>query len=361
MQLSSVIAECCHGLVDRRSLVEAIFLAAIAQEHVLVIGAPGTAKSEAARRVARALDGRYFEYLLSKFSEPSELFGPVDLRRLQEGVYETVVDGMLPEADVAFLDEVFAGSTAILNTLLGILNERIYRRGSTRLQCPLRVCIGASNALPDEEHLAAFADRFLLRCFVQPVPDPMLESMLEGGARQPVLSARFPLEQLDELSRQAQLVDLSEVRPLLAQALRKLRAQGVALSDRRSVRVQRLIAAACVLDGRSKAGPADLWPLVLAAPTQAAQDLARRCLEQELAASASSTLIEVAEEASRGPLARAHRLAEAGRALLGQRQPNVQWQLKAEGILREIDAGFLPQELPDELRSLRHDLASSLA
>src|SRR5438105_1455232 len=137
-QLRTALAEAGRGLVEREVLVELIALAAVAEEHVLVIGEPGTAKSEAVRRVARALGGRYFEYLLGRFTEPSELFGPVDLLKLQLGKLETVTAGMLPEADIAFLDEVFVGSTAILNTLLGILNERVFRRGSVDVEAPLR-------------------------------------------------------------------------------------------------------------------------------------------------------------------------------------------------------------------------------
>src|SRR6185369_15797852 len=112
---------------------------------------------------------------------PSEIFGPVDLRKLKEGLVETETTGMLPEAEFAFLDEIFQGSTAILNTLLGILNERTFRRGHTQMKCPLRVCIGASNALPNDEVLAAFADRFLVRIFVDPIPDTRLEELLVGG------------------------------------------------------------------------------------------------------------------------------------------------------------------------------------
>jgi MoxR-like ATPase len=338
-------------------LVEAILLAAVAGEHVLVIGPPGTAKSEAARRVAGALGGRYFEYLLGKFTEPSELFGPVDLRRLKEGVLETATAGMLPEADVAFLDEIFAGSTAILNTLLGLLNERVFRRGNTIIQCPLRICIGASNALPEEEHLAAFADRFLLRCFVQPVDDPMLEALLEGGRRQPDLSSHgLTLATLESLAEQACQVDLSPVRPLLANALRKLRKEGLGLSDRRSVRLQNLIAAAAAVSGRKAAGAADLWPMVLAMPTLEAQNAARTCLSQELAESENASLLEIVEEASQGPLARARRLLAAGRALVEQGDHDPSWRLRVEGLLREIDAGFARENLPDDLAALRVQL-----
>src|SRR5205814_9251817 len=108
--LRAAIRQASRGLVDREVLVDVIVLAAVAGEHVLVVGPPGTAKSEAARRVARALGGRYFEYLLGRFTEPSEIFGPIDLAKLREGVVEAHTAGMLPEADVAFLDEVFLGS-----------------------------------------------------------------------------------------------------------------------------------------------------------------------------------------------------------------------------------------------------------
>ena len=351
----NLVEQCSQGLVERRTLVEAIVLAAVAGEHVLVVGPPGTAKSEAARRVARGLGGRYFEYLLGKFSEPSELFGPVDLRKLKEGVLETATEGMLPEAEVAFLDEVFAGSTAILNSLLTLLNERVFRRGATRLQCPLRVCIGASNALPEDESLAAFADRFLVRCFVEPVSDSQLETLLAGGRRQPVIEA-CKLEDLDALSQKARQVDLTPVQPLLAGALRRLRKEGLGLSDRRSVRAQNLIAAAAALADRDQATPADLWPLVLAVPTAAEQQLARQCLEEVLAASDNPSLFRLAEEVSAAQSVRARRFLESGQDLLqASADP-----LKLEGLLRDIDAHFAPDTLPPELAQMRAQLKAAL-
>src|SRR5580692_7468000 len=179
--LQRALAAASGSLIEREAVVELVGLCAVAGEHMLVIGPPGTAKSEAVRRVAHATGGRYFEYLLGRFTEPSEIFGPIDLRRLKEGVVETQTAGMLPEAEIAFLDEIFLGSTAILNTLLALLNERTFRRGATKMRVPLRVCVGASNALPDDEALAAFGDRFLLRAFLDPIPDPRLEELLEGG------------------------------------------------------------------------------------------------------------------------------------------------------------------------------------
>src|SRR6476620_5106725 len=163
--LRAAIEDASRGLIEREALVELVALAAVAREHVLVIGPPGTAKSEAVRRIATTLGGKYFEFLLGGFTEPAEIFGPVDLRKLRDGLVETETSGMLPEAEIAFLDEVFLGSTAILNTLLGLLNERRFKRGHTVVDSPLKLCIGAANTLPEDPALAAFSDRFLLRTF----------------------------------------------------------------------------------------------------------------------------------------------------------------------------------------------------
>jgi MoxR-like ATPase len=367
LAMRRVVEGAREGLVERESLVEAIVLAAVAGEHVLVIGPPGTAKSEAVRRVARGLGGAWFEYLLGRFTEPNEIFGPVDLRRLREGVVETVTTGMLPEADLAFLDEVFLGSTAILNTLLGILNERTFRRGQTTMRCPLRVCVGASNALPEDESLAAFADRFLVRVFVEPVGDPFLEALLEGGWALDRAAAAEPVGMvpLDALAAAARKVDLGPARPALAHAVRRLRHAGVSLPDRRIVRVQRLIAAAAVLDGRTTATSADLWPLVWAVQTPQGQSTAREALGELLAATLNATLTAAAAEASAGPLARAARVVEAGRKVLAARPEDPEalaaWKRRVEGIARDIDASFPADAHPPELGELRRQVVAVLA
>ncbi len=359
-QLRTAIQSATTGLVGREPLAELIVLAAVAQEHLLVVGPPGTGKSAVVRRVAHALGGRYFEYLLGRFTEPSELFGPVDLRKLRDGTVETDVTGMLPEAEVAFLDEVFLGSTAILNTLLGVLNERRFRRGHTQLHCPLRVCVGAANALPDDEALAAFADRFLLHAFVEPVPDEQLEALLQGGWRSDFATVAdgSALTHLDLLGRHLRDVQMDAVRPALADALRQLRAAGIRLSDRRIVKAQRLVAAATVLAGRLQAGPADLWPLLYALPTQAAQQQARQALKDVFALAEHPHLHHAVEEATLQPRSRLARLTEAAQACLSA--PDADGP-GAEAVLREIDANFAPEQLPAELAALRSRLAAGLA
>lgn len=354
--LRHTIRTATEGLIGREQLAELIVLAAVAQEHLLVIGPPGTGKSAVVRRVAQALGGRYFEYLLGRFTEPSELFGAVDLKKLREGTVETDVTGMLPEADVAFLDEVFLGSTAILNTLLTILNERRFRRGHTQVQCPLRVCVGAANGLPDDEALSAFGDRFLLHAFIEPLPDHHLEAMLSAGWRSdqtPVLPAGG-LAHMDVLSQRLKDVQLEGARPALANAIRKLRQAGIQLSDRRIVKSQRLVAAAAVLAGRVEAGEQDLWPLLYALPTKETQLNAREVLAPLLASCTHPHLFSAVEEATMQPLSRASRLEETARALLAANSVGASNQVEA--VLREIDANFTAERIPPRLAELRAEL-----
>lgn len=364
--LRLAIAEAGKNLIERETLIELIALAAVAQEHVLIIGAPGTAKSEAVRRIARATGGNYYEYLLGRFTEPSEIFGPVDLRKLKEGLIETETSGMLPEAEIAFLDEIFLGSTAILNTLLGILNERIFRRGHTKINVPLRVCVGASNALPTDESLAAFADRFLVRLFVEPIPDSLLESLLEGGwdLAKKDFSHRANIADVDFLSKMVTTVDISNIRPQIAQAVRILRGSGINISDRRAVKLQKMVAAAAILDGRMTAQKRDLWTLIYAIPTREQQSLARDVLHELLAETENQTLPFAAEEASLGLLARATRLVNTARETLQNRLPDnldkPAWKLKLEGIMREIDAGFNAETMSDELAEIRRQIIEIL-
>ncbi|HVK55985.1 MAG TPA: AAA family ATPase [Burkholderiales bacterium] len=350
------------GLIGREQLAELMVLAAVAQEHLLVIGPPGTAKSAVVRRVAQALGGRYFEYLLGRFTEPTELFGPVDLRKLREGTVETDPAGMLPEADIAFLDEVFLGSTAILNTLLGILNERRFRRGHTNIQCPLRVCVGAANGLPDDEALSAFADRFLLHLFIDPVPDHQLEAMLAGGwqAEQQVVGHCADMAHLDTLCHSVKDVRLDEVRGAIANIVRTLRQAGLILSDRRIVKSQRLVAAATVLAGRTTATDADLWPILYALPTKESQLSAQETLRDLLANAANHTLHAAVEEAVLQPRSRVSRLSEAAEDCLANANDAKTFRSRAEALLREMDANFTSDTLPADLAAQRTRLANAL-
>ncbi|KAI8106560.1 hypothetical protein M9435_001103 [Picochlorum sp. BPE23] len=177
-RLSVAIEELTSGLIERDTEVRLLLLAALSQEHVLYLGPPGTAKSELGRRLSKLCGGSYFERLLTRFSVPEELFGPLSMRALENDEYVRQVDGYLPTADVAFVDEIFKANSAILNTLLTILNERLFDNGSRRTRVPLLCLVGASNELPESEELDALYDRFLIRRQVGQVSPAGLMDML---------------------------------------------------------------------------------------------------------------------------------------------------------------------------------------
>jgi MoxR-like ATPase len=255
--------------VGRSEVIDLIALAVVAGEHLFLFGPPGTAKSALIRAFASTVDGQYFEYLLTRFSEPNEVFGPVDLVKLREGTVATVTAGMLPEAEFAFLDELFNANSAILNNLLTVLNERLYRRGREVIRLPLLSLFSASNHLPEDDALAALFDRFLLRCKVDPLPRDQMGHLLDAGwaleqlngAPAGVTDHGVSSDDLRALARRVLAVDLSQIRELYTDAAFKVLDLGIGFSDRRAVKVLKLIAASAVLSGRTAATGSDLWVL----------------------------------------------------------------------------------------------------
>eukprot|EP00971_Amphidinium_carterae_P295290 5864380-Amphidinium_carterae.1 len=155
--------------MERDVEAKLLMLAALSGEHLFLLGAPGTAKSLLARRLSTLCAGNFFERLLTRFSVPEELFGPLSLQALERDELKRKTEGFLPQADVAFVDEIFKANSSILNTLLMILNERYFDNGREREHVPLWCVVAASNELPDTDELDALYDRFLLRRCVQRV------------------------------------------------------------------------------------------------------------------------------------------------------------------------------------------------
>src|SRR3954468_19227419 len=158
--VAEVLEPMKQAFVGKDEIVDLMGVALVAGENLFLLGPPGTAKSALVYELGRRLEGRTFEYLLTRFTEPNELFGPFDIRKLREGELVTNTEGMLPEAEFVFLDELLNANSAILNSLLLALNERLFRRGRETRRLPALLFVGASNHLPEEESLRALFDRF---------------------------------------------------------------------------------------------------------------------------------------------------------------------------------------------------------
>src|ERR1700689_3334961 len=149
--------------LDKQEIIRLMTISAIAGEHMVIVGPPGTAKSAMIDMFAKLIDARYFEYLLTRFTEPNELFGPVDISAFREGRYTRRIENMLPTAEIVFLDEIFKSNSAILNSLLHVINERKFQNGPEVLPVPLISLFAASNEVPNDDNLSAMFDRFLVR------------------------------------------------------------------------------------------------------------------------------------------------------------------------------------------------------
>jgi MoxR-like ATPase len=262
-QLASLMKTLEQGLVERSQCVRLCLLTALAAEHSLLIGPPGTAKSELARRLHTVFrDARYFERLLTRFSVPEELFGPLSIKGLEEDRYERQTEGFLPTASIAFIDEVFKANSAILNALLTLLNEREFDNGAGRMQCPLISVLGATNAVPEDEVADAFFDRFLLRLPVAAVSTEGFAALLhvdKGLAwTPPPEDQTLDATALAQLAADAARVALpAELLALLAELRQHLAAQSIAVSDRRWVKITALLRVAAAAEGRTAVAPWD--------------------------------------------------------------------------------------------------------
>lgn len=254
------------GLVERDLSVRLALIASLAGEHLLMVGPPGTAKSLIARRLHLAFaQSSYFERLLTRFTVPEELFGPLSIKGLEDDKYERLTDSYLPTASIAFLDEIFKANSAILNSLLTLLNEREFDNGTRRDKTPLIAVIGASNELPDNEELDALFDRFLLRLHVSPVSKKGFPALIGlAGHESPVLPEEIKLtsadlQEIQDCSAQVSVPDF--VVALLCELRDWCGAESIYVSDRRWRKIVKLLQVSAWTNDRDVVSIWDCWLL----------------------------------------------------------------------------------------------------
>jgi MoxR-like ATPase len=268
---SQFLTELESPFVGRHEEALVITLALLTGEHVVLIGEPGTAKSAIARRSADLLDVKFFKYLLTKFTEPSELFGPLDIRALRQGSYRRITTGKLPEAEIAFLDEIFNANSAVLNSILSIMQERVLYDGYTEIKVPLWTLVGASNRVPEEPELEALYDRFLFRQNVRPLDEEAWESLIDAAWKLEMGNVERPpkvmsMEDLRMLNSLLFKVDLTPVKSKLLRLFMIMNEKELHISDRRKGKILKAVAAHALLNGRLQATESDLVVLKYTVP-----------------------------------------------------------------------------------------------
>jgi len=242
--------------VGKEAEATAILAGLLSGEPTLLVGPPGTAKTQIVQTLASAIGGSYFYYLLTRFTEPDEILGPISVVGLREGRLERITSGRLPEADVVFLDEVFKASSAVRNVLLDIILNKRYMNGGTFHKLPSLAFYFASNEISNDSEDMAFFDRLSIRCFTSNVSPETWEELLSLGVKleTSTTSSRIILskEEVRSLQRQviSKLNDIAQNSQLIKkyiEVLSELRNKGIEISDRRKIKILKIASAISVI------------------------------------------------------------------------------------------------------------------
>ncbi len=245
--------------LERGPLIDGALVGLLAGQHVLVIGPPGTAKSMLADEVCRRFTGaRYFQWLLTRFTTPEELFGAVSLKALEADDYRRLTTHKLPEAHIAFLDEVWKGSSSILNTILTVMNERRFHNGREVSPVPLLTLFAASNELPEDDELLALNDRFLLRFVVEYIQEDFRFLKLLQATPPPARTT-MTLDELEAARAEAAALPVpGEILRAITDLRRELVRKNVVASDRRWAQAVGVLQAHAYLAGRAAVADDDV-------------------------------------------------------------------------------------------------------
>ena len=249
---------------ERNDVVDAMMVGLISKRNVFLLGAPGTAKSAVSDALCKAIGGRYFSHLMGKLTTADEIFGSVDIKALKDGRFERNTANMLPDAHLAFLDEVFKSSSAVLNSTLTLMNERTYNNGGRLVKSDLQLVIGASNEIPEAEELGALYDRFTIRVKVDYIQqDSAMEELLIAGGVGAQVIPKITLEELaDEQEAAEKVVVPQDIIKTILELRQHCKAEGLEVSDRKWVQCMSIIKAYTHLNGRTEVTEEDLEVLV---------------------------------------------------------------------------------------------------
>lgn len=279
-RFKQLLGEMNRGIYEKETEISLSLLAALAGESIILLGPPGVAKSMVARQLKTAFrDAQSFEYLMSRFSTPDEIFGPVSIQKLKTSdTYERAMEGYLPTADVVFLDEIWKAGPAIQNTLLTVINEKIFRNGNREMHLPLKLLVAASNELPAKgEGLEALWDRFVIRIESRPIKleknfrAMLLESHADFADNADFSDLKITAEEYAEWAEKICKIGVKEeVLDAISTIRKSLRAvnvdeaaerRNIYVSDRRWKNIVRLLRTSAFMQDREEVDICDLLPI----------------------------------------------------------------------------------------------------